>query len=78
MAAPQNWTITGTSESTGLTDQGMPSAGVTVSFKLDDGTSGTVFVPNASFTPTAVQAAVAARAAALVAVKGLTGTVQGM
>lgn len=78
MAGPQQWTITGTSETTGLTDQGMPSKGVTVSFKTDDGTAGTVFVPDASFTPSNVTALVAARASALVGVKGLTGTVQGM
>lgn len=77
-SAPQSWTITGTSETTGVNDQGMPTRGVSVSFKLDDGTAGTVFVPDASFTPAAVTAAVQARASALVGVKGLTGTVQGM
>jgi hypothetical protein len=78
MAGPQKWTITGTSESTGLTEQGTPSKGVTVSFKLDDGTAGTVFVPDPAFTPTNVTALVAARAAALASLKGLTGTLQGM
>lgn len=78
MATQQNWTITGTGETTGLTDQGTPTKGVTVSFRLDDGTTGTVFVPDGAFTPANVTALVGARAAALVGVKGLTGTVQGM
>ena len=78
MAAPQQWTITGTSETTGLTDQGMPAKGVTVSFKLEDGTGGTIFVPDTQFTPAAVTALVGARASALLSVKGLTGTVSGM
>lgn len=78
MAAAKTWTITGTSESTGLTEQGTPSKGVTVSFKLDDGTAGTVFVPDASFTQANVAALVAARASALAGVKGLTGSVPGM
>lgn len=78
MAAAKTWTITGTSESTGLTEQGTPSKGVTVSFKLDDGTAGTVFVPDAQFVPANVTALVAARASALAGVKGLTGSVPGM
>lgn len=78
MPGPQNWTITSTSETTGLTDQGTPTKGVTVAFRTDDGTAGTVFVPDAVFTPAAVTAAVAARAAALLTVKGLTGQVQGV
>lgn len=78
MAETQRWTITGTQETTGLTDQGTPAKGVLVSFKLDDGTAGTVFVPDTAFTPAHVTALVAARAASLVGVKGLTGTVQGV
>lgn len=78
MPGPQQWTITGTAEGTGLTEQGMPTKGVTVSFKVDDGTSGTVFVPDAQLTQSNVTALVAARATALTGLKGLTGTVPGM
>lgn len=78
MVTPQNWTITGTGETTGLTDQGTPTKGVTVSFRLDDGTTGTVFVPDGAFTPANVTNLVTARASALAGIKGLTGAVQGM
>lgn len=78
MAAPQQWTIGIPQETTGLNEAGMPTKGVTVPFKLEDGTSGTVFVPDGSFNPANVTALVQARASALVSVKGLTGTVQGV
>lgn len=78
MAGPLQWTIGVPTETTGLSDAGMPVKGVTVPFKLEDGTAGSVFVPDASFNPTNVTALVSARATALAGIKGLTGTVQGM
>lgn len=78
MATPQNWTITAQQETTGLTETGTPAKGLNVTFRLDDGTVGTVFVPDTALTPASVAAAVQARATTLVGIKGLTGTVQGV
>lgn len=78
MATPLTWTIGVPTETTGLSEAGTPVKGVTVPFKLDDGTSGSVFVPDSQLSPTNVTALVQARASTLASLKGLTGSVQGM
>lgn len=78
MAGPLKWTIGVPTETTGLNDAGMPTKGVTVPFKLEDGTSGSVFVPDGSFNQQNVTDLVQARATMLASIKGLTGQVQGM
>lgn len=78
MAAPLQWTIGVPTETTGLSDAGTPVKGVTVPFKLDDGTSGSVFVPDSQLSPANVTALVQARASTLAGLKGLSGSVQGV
>jgi hypothetical protein len=78
MPGPMQWKITGSVETTGLTDQGTPTTGRRISFELEDGTAGTVFVPDAGLNQGNVTALVGARATSLVMLKGLTGTVQGV
>jgi hypothetical protein len=70
---PASWTVTAVQETTDLTDSGQAAKGNRVTFQLADGTFGSVFLPGASFTPDAVKAAIAVKAATLEAVKGLTG-----
>lgn len=78
MAGSVTWTIGVPTETTGLNEAGMPTKGLTVPFKLDNGIAGSVFVPDGQATPANITALVQARAAALVGIKGLTGTVQGV
>jgi hypothetical protein len=66
------WTVTTQSETMGIGPNGQATRGVSVGFKLADGTTASVFVPDAQYTPDAVRAAIAERAAAFGAVKGLT------
>lgn len=68
-----SWQVTAQSETTGLTPSGTPAKGVNVTFKTADGTSGSVFIPDANYTADNVKAAIAERVAAFDAVKGLTG-----
>jgi len=69
------WTVTSTSETMGTGDNGLPVKGVNVSFTVDNGESGSVFVPENVFAlgVDAIKARIAPRAAILTALKGLTG-----
>ncbi|HEX3513860.1 MAG TPA: hypothetical protein VHT26_07665 [Trebonia sp.] len=78
MAGSVTWTIGVPTETTGLSDAGMPVKGLTVPFKLDNGIAGSVFVPEGQTSASNITALVSAKAAALVGIKGLTGTVQGV
>lgn len=78
MAGTVTWTIGVPTETTGLSDAGMPTKGLTIPFKLDNGITGSVFVPDGQTSPANITALVSAKAAALVGIKGLTGTVPGM
>lgn len=69
------WTVTSTSEQLGQGDTGVPVPGVKVFFTIDTGQEGSVFVPDTVVMQgqDAVKARIAARAAALGGLKGLTG-----
>lgn len=68
------WTVTGTSETLGTDDRGIAVPGVDVRYALDSGPTGTVFIPRAMIQNTAyVQQKIAADAAGLEAIKGLSG-----
>jgi hypothetical protein len=54
---------------------GMFVPGFSVTFRLSNGHIGTVDVPLSDYTPANVAAAIKAKAAVMVAVAGLTGTV---
>lgn len=67
------WSVTYQTETMGVGPAGLPVAGVRVGFKTGTGQEGTIFVPDASYTPDAVRAAIAERVAAMAAVAGLSG-----
>ena len=69
---PPAWVVTTQSETMGIGPSGQATRGVNVGFRLADGTNGSVFVPDAQYTPDQVKAAIMARAEAFGAVKGLT------
>ena len=71
--APLGWEVTGQQETTGMNDAGQFVPGVRVSFRLKDGAAGSVFVPEAQYSPDRVAALVAVRAAKMLAVSGLRG-----
>lgn len=71
-AAPA-WTVTGQQETAGPDANGVYVPGVRVTFRLASGQVGQVFVPNDTFTPDGVRAAVQARADTLAAVAALQG-----
>jgi hypothetical protein len=54
-----------------LGPSGAPVRGMKVAFRLADGTTGSVFVPDTQYTAENVRAAILARVAVLEAVKGL-------
>jgi hypothetical protein len=66
------WKVTGAAQTTGLGPNGQYQRGWEVTYQLEGGTTGTVFVPAAAFSPETVRAAVADDAARLAAVLGLT------
>lgn len=66
------WTVISQSETMGISPTGGAGSGVKVSFRLADGTVGSVFLPDAQYTAENVKAAIAARVAVLTSVKGLT------
>lgn len=78
MPQPLKWTITNTVPTMGIGPDGKPAKGQDVSYQLETGDSGVIFVPDSQFNPTQVGALVSAHATNLVAIKGLTGQVQGM
>jgi hypothetical protein len=69
------WTVTSTSEQLGTGDTGTPVPGVKIFFTMDSGQEGSVFVPDNVVMQgqDVVKARIAARAAALGGLKGLTG-----
>lgn len=69
-----SWTVQGQTERTVIGPSGSPLAVVTVTFRLGDGTTGTVDVPAANYTVDAVRDAIAAKAAVLHAVGNLAGS----
>ena len=66
------WTVISQSETMGIGPTGVAGSGVKVSFRLTDGTVGSVFVPDAQYNADSVRAAIAARVDVLQAVKGLS------
>ncbi len=67
------WEITGQAEQIKPTPDGRVTSGVTVTFRTAAGNTGTVFIPDAQYSPAAVAQAVGQRAAAMDAVSGLKG-----
>jgi hypothetical protein len=65
------WTVISQSETMGIGPNGGAGSGVKVTFRLADGTTGSVFVPDAQYTAENVKAAISARVDVLTAVKGL-------
>jgi len=65
------WRVTGQSETTDLGPTGQFVQGYRVTFALDDGTVGSVFVPKAGYSVTTVMAAIAPHADELAAVAAL-------
>lgn len=66
------WKVTAQQETTQASPGSGIVRGVTVTFQLDDGTVGTVFVPDAQYNPANVKAAIAARAGQLEEVGNLS------
>lgn len=66
------WTVISQSETMGIGPTGTAGSGVKVTFRTVDGTTGSVFVPDAQYTAENVRAAILARVAVLESVKGLT------
>lgn len=73
MPGPITWMVTNQSETTDLNAAGQAAKGTRVTFQLSSGEYGTVFLPEAQYTPDAVAAAISAKVANMVAIKGLTG-----
>lgn len=69
---PARWKVVSQVPTTGQDSNGQFVRGRNVNYQLADGTTGSVFVPNASYTPDAVKAAIAADAATVAAIAGLT------
>lgn len=72
-AAQPSWTITGQVEQLKPTPDGKVTQGVAITFRTAAGNVGTVFVPDAQYSPSAVAAAVSSRAMAMDAVSNLQG-----
>ena len=66
------WTVISQVETMGIGPTGTAGSGVKVSFRTIDGTTASVFVPDAQYTADNVKSAIAARVATLAEVKGLT------
>ena len=66
------WRITEAAQQVGQDSTGRYTKGWMVSFQLDGGQTGSVFVPGDSLNPAQVQAAVGRQADALYGVLGLT------
>lgn len=72
-ATVTGWTVTSQQETTEGNAAGQLQRGYRVYFKLPSGTSGSVFVPAAQYTPPNVQAAIAQQAMLMTAVDQLSG-----
>lgn len=66
------WKVTGQQTASGQDTNGSFVRGRNITYQLADGTTGSVFVPNSSYTPEAVKAAIAADADKVAAVSMLT------
>lgn len=66
------WTVISQAETMGIGPTGVAGSGVKVTFRTLDGTTGSVFVPDAMYTADNVKAAISDRVAVLASVKGLT------
>lgn len=64
-STPPTWQVTGTSETTQLTDSGQFQPGILVNFTTGRGHQGSVFLAMAAATPENVKAAIDARVRAL-------------
>ena len=71
--AGQPWYVTGQTEDTQITPDGRVEHGVKVLFRTGSGVDSSVFIPNGSYNAESVRTAIAARAAAIDSVSGLTG-----
>jgi hypothetical protein len=67
------WTITAQMEQLKPTPDGKVTQGVVITFRTAAGNVGTVFVPDAQYSPAAVAAAVGQRAMAMDQVSSLQG-----
>lgn len=67
------WTIIGQAETYATDDAGAFVPGVTITFQLAGGQTGSVFVPNTKYNVANARAAVDARAREMAAVSGLQG-----
>ena len=67
------WEISSQEEGFGTNGAGQYVPGVTVRFRTDAGTVGSVFVPHSDYTVANVKALVSEKAAAMRAVAALTG-----
>ena len=72
-AAEPAWTITAQAEQLRPTPDGKVAQGVVITFRTRAGNTGTVFVPDAQYSPAAVAAAVGQRAMAMDQVSSLQG-----
>lgn len=66
------WTVIGQAETVEPGPNGIYVPGIKVTFRLESGTVGTVFLPQDAYTLEAARAAINAKAATLHAVNGLT------
>jgi hypothetical protein len=67
-----SWTVTGVSKTVGQDSTGRYTPGWEVTYQIDSGHTGVVFLPGADLSPDAARAAVAKQAQALAATAGLT------
>lgn len=72
-AAPGTWAVTGQVETSDIGPSGLYVPGVRVTFRLADGTVGSVFVAGSEYTVEKVRAAIADKATTLASVAGLSG-----
>lgn len=72
-APVSGWTVTSQQETFEQSPAGQIVRGRRVYFQLASGPTGSVFVPDAQYTPDNVRAAVAQAAAVLAQVQGLSG-----
>jgi hypothetical protein len=70
-AAP-SWSVTGQQETSDIGPQGTYVPGVRVTFQLENGTVGQVFLAQADYSVEKARAAIAAKAATMAAVSSLT------
>lgn len=71
-AAPIAWKVVSTQQATVVDPSGKPQVGQDVTYQLESGQGGTVFIQQSAFNPANVKAMVAASAANLAEVLGLT------